>query len=274
MRRRQVGLGRRTLLLAYAVIVVVPLLVVLTATFKTDAELFSDPFGLPSGLDPANYRTIFGEQELGRYFLNSVIVTAVSVPATLLAGSLAAFATSRMRGRVGWAIYGFFALGMTVPAQVNMIPQYALFYDLGLTISRIGLMLVNVVVTLPIAVFILGGFMRTLPRELFEAAMVDGAGPWRTYRSIAMPLSLPSLSATAIFLFVIHWNDLLYPLLFISRDELKTLPLALLDFKGEFLTDYPLLFTGVVVASAPIVVAYVFLQRYFVAGITAGGVKG
>jgi raffinose/stachyose/melibiose transport system permease protein len=134
--------------------------------------------------------------------------------------------------------------------------------------------LINIVVTLPIAVFILTGFLKTIPGEIFEATSIDGSGPWRTYRSVILPLSAPSLAATAIFLFVIHWNDLLYPLLFIQEPGKRTLPVALLSFQGEFLTDYPLLFTGVVVASAPIVVTYVFLQRYFVAGITAGSVKG
>jgi raffinose/stachyose/melibiose transport system permease protein len=163
---------------------------------------------------------------------------------------------------------------MAVPAQANMIPQYVEFDRLGLTNSLVGLVLINVVVTLPIAVFILTGFMKTLPREIYEAAAIDGAGPWRTYRSIAIPLSRPSLAATDIFLFVIHWNELLYPLLFIQQPGKRTLPLALLNFQGEFQTNYPVLFTGVVVASAPLVITYLLLQRYFVAGMTAGSVKG
>ena len=145
---------------------------------------------------------------------------------------------------------------------------------MGLLDSQVGLILVDTVVTLPVAVFILGGFMRTLPAELYESADIDGSGPWRTYASIAIPLSAPSLAATATFLFVMHWNDLLYPLLFISSDEQLTLPLALLRFQGEYLTNYPLLFAGVVLCSIPVVVAYVFLQRYFVAGMTGGAVKG
>src|SRR5664280_999284 len=111
------------------------------------------------------------------------------------------------------------------------------------------------------------------PNELFEAAEIDGAGQWRTYRSIALPLAKPSFAAVAIFLFVMHWNDLLYPLLFITDPSKATLPKALLDFKGEYTTNYPVLFAGVLVASAPMVIAYVFLQRYFVAGITAGATK-
>jgi raffinose/stachyose/melibiose transport system permease protein len=179
-----------------------------------------------------------------------------------------------MDNRRGNIIFALIIIGMAVPAQVNMIPQYSLFRQLGLLNSLTGLVLINITVTLPVAVFIITGFMRALPRELLEAAEVDGASSWRTYRSVVMPLSLPSVSATMIFLLVMHWNDLLYPLLFIRSSSRATIPLALLNFKGEYLTNYPLLFTGVVIASLPIVLAYLFLQRYFVAGITAGSVKG
>lgn len=266
--------GRRAVLALYALLVVVPLVVVVLGSLKTMQELFASPFGLPADPQLGNYRTILVDAGLGRAFLNSTIVTLVSVPATLLVASMAAYATARIPGWPGWVLYGLFVLGMSVPAQTNMIPQYVLFQSLGLTNSLLGLILINITMTLPIAVFILGGFMRTLPRELYEATAIDGAGPWRTFWAIVMPLSVPSLAATSIFLFVIHWNDLLYPLLFVHQQDKKTLPVALLGFQGEFLTNYPLLFTGVVVASLPMVLAYVLLQRYFVAGITAGAVKG
>jgi len=267
-------LTRRALLFIYALVIAVPLVVVVFGTFKTTQELFDSPFGLPTSVSMANYHTVLTEQNLGRAFVNSTIVTAVSVPLTLFIASLAAYAVSRIPGWKGWAIFGFLVLGMAVPAQANMVPQYVLFQSLGLLNSLVGLALINVVVTLPVSVFILTGFMKTLPRELYEASSIDGAGPWRVYRSIVLPVSMPSVAATAIFLFVIHWNDLLYPLLFIQEPSKKTLPVALLDFTGEFLTNYPLLFTGVVVASVPIVLIYLFLQRWFVAGMTAGSVKG
>jgi len=267
-------LTRGVVLAVYAVLVVVPLTVVVLGTFKTTPELFDAPFGLPSSLSLRNYEVVLGEQNLDRAFLNSVLVTCTSVVLTLFVASLAAYGIARTPGWKGWLVFGFLVLGMSVPAQANMIPQYVLFDVLGLLDSRVGLVAINVVVGLPVAVFILGGFMKTLPREAYEASAVDGAGPWRTYRSVIMPMSLPSVAATAIFLFVIQWNDLLYPLLFIRSPELRTLPLALLAFQGEFLTDYPLLFTGVVIASLPVVLAYVLLQRWFVAGMTSGAVKG
>ncbi|MFD1718653.1 carbohydrate ABC transporter permease [Georgenia deserti] len=265
---------RGLVLAVYALLIVVPVIVVVMGSFKSTEELFASPFGLPESFSFANYGTVLGEQQLDQAFLNSVMVTLASVLLTLLLGSLAAYGTARIPGWKGWLIFGFLVLGMSVPAQANMIPQYVLFNQLGLLDSRIGLVLINVVVGLPVSVFILGGFMKTLPREAYEASSIDGAGPLRTYWSVVLPMSAPSIAATAIFLFVIQWNELLYPLLFISSDSKKTIPLALLDFQGEFLTDYPLLFTGVVIASVPMAVAYVLLQRYFVAGITAGAVKG
>lgn len=267
------ALGRRAVLAVYAVLIVVPLLVVLTGSLKTMDDLFDSPFGIPTNPVWDNYATVLRDQALGHAFVNSTIVTISSVVATVFLCSTAAYAIARIPGWRGHLVYGFIIVGMAVPVQANMIPQYVLFDQLKLLNSLLGLIIINVVATAPVAVFILTGFMKTLPRELFEAANIDGAGPWRTYRSIVVPLSTPSLAATAIFLTVMHWNELLYPLLFISDPAKRTLPLALLNFRGEFLTNYPLLFSGVVVASAPIVIAYVFLQRYFVSGLTAGSVK-
>lgn len=267
-------LGRRAALAVYGGLIVVPLVVVFAGSLKTTGELFAAPFAAPTSPKWENYSTVLSEQNLDRAFANSTIVTVSSVAISLFVSSLAAYAIARIPGWRGHVLFGFLVLGMAVPAQANMIPQYVLFERLGLLNSLIGLVLINIVITLPVAVFILTGFMKTLPRELYEASSIDGCGPWRTYRSIVIPLSLPSLAATAIFLFVIHWNDLLYPLLFIQEPSKRTLPLALLDFQGQFLTNYPLLFSGVVVASMPVVVAYVFLQRFFVAGLTAGSVKG
>ncbi|MEO7061538.1 MAG: carbohydrate ABC transporter permease [Lapillicoccus sp.] len=267
-------LSRRLVLGVYAVLVIVPIVVVVFGSLKTTQDLFASPFLPPTSWQGDNYTKVFGDSGLGIAFRNSVIVTGCSVPLTLFIASLASYGMARIPGWKSALLFGFIVFGMAVPAQANMIPQYVQFGAFGLTDSLFGLILINIVVTMPIAVFILTGFLKTLPKELFEATAVDGSGPWRTYRSIVVPVSVPSLAATAIFLFVIHWNDLLYPLLFIQDPNKRTIPVALLSFQGEFLTNFPLLFTGVVIASTPVVIAYVFLQRYFVAGITAGAVKG
>ena len=265
---------RRVALGVYALIIAVPLLVVVFGTVKTTQQLFAAPLGLPTSPTGANYATVVGNGEIVVALRNSVVVTVCVLLVTLALATTAAFAFARLRGVLAAAAYGFVVAGMAIPVQASMVPQFVLFDLLGLTDSLLGLVVVQSVMGLPIAVFILTGFMRTLPRELFEAADLDGASPWRTFRSIVLPLSTPSLAAAAIFLLVISWNDLLYPLLFITDPAKRTLPLTLLNFTGEYLTDYPLLFTGVVLASAPLALAYVFLQRWFVAGLTAGSVKG
>lgn len=271
---RLATVGRTAGLTAYALIILVPLTVVLFTTFKTSPQMYASPFGVPTSPTLGNFGELLSGGRLARNLLNSVIVTGFSVVLTLLAASAAAYAIARLVGWVGVVVFGLFAIGLAVPAQVAMIPQYVIIKQLGLTNSLTGLILINIAVTLPVAVFILTAFFKTLPSELYEAAEIDGAGHFRIYRSIALPLSAPSLAAVAIFLIVMHWNDLLYPLLFITDPAKATLPKALLDFKGEYTTNYPVLFAGVLVASAPMVIAYVFLQRYFVAGMTAGATKG
>jgi raffinose/stachyose/melibiose transport system permease protein len=272
--RERIGrFGSRTLLVIYALLIIVPIVVVVFGSFKNQSQIILNPLGPPSKGNLEGYRKVISEH-IFRALKNSLIVVGFSVSLTLLVASLTAFAVARLGGWRSNVLFGFFTLGMAVPAQVNGIQQYTMFKSVGLTNSLIGLVIVNMAVTLPVSVFILTGFMKTLPKELFEAGVVDGASQWRLYRSIAMPLSMPSVAAVAIFLFVAHWNDLYYPLLFITDESKWTLPRTLAQLRGEFLTDYPALFAGVVIASAPMVAAYVFLQRWFVAGLTSGAVKG
>lgn len=267
-------ISRGVVLFVYAALIAIPLFVVFSGSFKTTGEIFENSFSVPTSPRAENYGEVLTGGNLGTAFVNSAVITVCSVTLTLFIASLAAYGISRIPGWKGVLLLGFFVAGMSVPTQANMIPQFVQFGQLGLLDNQLGLILINIVSTMPVAVFILGGFMKTLPPGLYEAAEIDGSGPWRTYQSIAMPLSAPSLAATATFLFVMHWNELLYPLMFISSDDKATLPLALLRFQGEYLTNYPLLFAGVVLSSIPIVIAYVFLQRYFVAGMTSGAVKG
>ena len=268
------NLMKRTILLVYAAAIVLPLLIIVFASFKDTNELFKNPIGLPTSFSFNNYLNMIKEQSMGNYFLNSVIVTCSTIFLVLFFSSLLSYAMYRFTGWKGVLLYGLFAAGMMVPPQVNMIPIYTLVAKLGLTNSLVGLIAVSASVFMPVAVFILAGFMKSLPKEMIEAAAIDGANEWRVYCQVVLPITLPSLSASAIFLSVMVWNDLLYPLLFINSNSKKTLPLALLQFQGEYLTNYPMIFAGVIIASAPMVIAYVFLQRYFVAGVTAGSVKG
>lgn len=258
----------------FAFLIIVPVLMVFFGTFKTDLELMTKPLSLPEKWSLANYRTLLEGGQIATNFRNSVIVTLASVAVALFLASLASFGIARMFNVGAKFLFTLFALGLTIPAATSIIGIYQLFDSLGLRNSLIGLVIINVASTLPISIFILTAFFRQIPHELFESAGIDGAGPWRLYRSIALPLSRPSMGAVSIFLFVINWNDLLYPLLLITESDLKTLPLALLDFRGEYAINFSMIFTAVLVASLPMVIMYVSMQRTFVAGLTAGAVKG
>jgi raffinose/stachyose/melibiose transport system permease protein len=268
------GIVRKLVLSAFAVVILAPILLIVVTAFKESNEFYANPVGLPRNFTWINFRSMFRDQSMGLYFGNSVFVTLLTVFFILFFASMIAYANMRFGGRKGTLLYGLFSAGMMVPVQVNMIPLYSLVSKLKMTNSLTGLVVVSVSVYLPVAVFILSGFMKSLSKELFEAGSIDGAGEWRMYTRIALPTSMPSVAATAIFLFVMIWNDLLYPLLFITEKTKRTMPLALLQFQGEYVTNFPAIFAGVVIASAPMVLAYLLLQRYFVAGITAGSVKG
>jgi len=265
---------RTSLLTIYALIIIVPCMIVISGAFKTDFEIYKHPLSLPTSWNFNNFHKLFVEGNIATPFINSVIVSVFSVFFTLLFASLAAYSISRLINVTGKVLFLLFSLGLAIPGQVNIIPIYRLFVGLHLNNSLFGLILVNIALTLPISIFILTTFFKDLPKEMFECAGMDGAGQFRIYRSIALPLSRPALGATAIFLFVICWNDLLYPLMLITETAKKTLPLVLMDYKGEYFTSYSMQFCAILVASLPMIIMYLFMQRTFQAGLTAGAVKG
>jgi raffinose/stachyose/melibiose transport system permease protein len=258
----------------FAILIIVPSFIVTVGSFKTTSEVYTKPLSLPEKWTLDNYRYLFEVSNVGRPFVNSIVVTLSSVIITLTLASMCAYAISRMITVTGKILFILFTVGLAIPGQVNLVPIFILFNDFNLTNKLSGLVLINVVTTLPISIFILTAFFKQLPKEMFEVSQVDGTSPWRIYQSIALPLSRPALGATSIFLFVITWNELLFPLLLITDSEKRTLPLTLLSFRGEFFSNDSMIFTALMVASIPMVLMYLFMQKSFIAGLTAGAVKG
>ena len=266
--------GRAFGLTLFSVLILIPVLVVVFGSFKGDLELMTKPLALPERWSFDNYRTLLEGGQIANNFKNSTIVTLFSVLLTLFTSSLASFGIARIIHVSGKVLLLLFTMGLAIPAATSIIGIYQLFVSLNLTNTLHGLVIINVASTLPISIFILSAFFRQIPSEIYESAAMDGAKPFRLYRSVALPLSRPSMGAVAIFLFVITWNDLLYPLLLITRSDLKTLPLALIDYRGEYAINFSMIFTAVMVASIPMVVMYLAMQKTFVSGLTAGAVKG
>jgi raffinose/stachyose/melibiose transport system permease protein len=265
--------GIQILLLFNAFVMLYPLFVMVTSSFKTNVELFSSPFSLPRSFALTNIATVWTDTNFVRYLANSLSVTLASIVLILLFGTMAAYAIARYQFRASGLFLMFFISGMTVPLKLAIIPLFIELDRLHLVDNLAGLVLVYVAMGLPSAVFIMTGFLRSLPKELEEAARMDRASELRIMLSIMLPLARPAMVIVAIQNAVPIWNDFFFPLIFISSDNLKTLPQGLTVFMGEFVTNWGVLFTGLTLAALPITLLYVVLSKHFIAGITQGAAK-
>jgi raffinose/stachyose/melibiose transport system permease protein len=250
-----------------------PLVWMVLSSFKSNGAIFGSPFALPESIDFSKWVEAWEVGNLGKYALNSAIVTGTSVFLILLIASLAAFAFSRYRFRGRSLAMGIFALGLLLPLQSYFIAQSNLFTQLAITDTRWALIIPYTAMGLPLATFLLKVFMDGLPEELFDAARIDGANDLRTYRAVALPLLRPGLATVAIFSALASWNEFLLALLYIQDDDLKTIPTGLLAFSSRYTTDYSLLFSALALVTIPMVIIYIVFNRHIVDGITAGSVK-
>lgn len=263
----------QALLALNGLIMLYPLFVMVFSAFKTNAEIFSSPFALPHSFSLTNLQKVWEQTNFIRYMLNSFGVTAASIVLILVFGTMAAYAIARYEFKLGGAVLMFFISGMTVPLKLAIIPLFIQLDALHLIDTYVGLVLVYVAMGLPSAVFILTGFLRTLPRELEESARIDGASELLIMLRIMLPLARPAMVIVAIQNAVPIWNDFFFPLILITSDDLKTLPQGLTVFIGEFTTDWGVMFTGLTLAALPITLLYIILSKQFIAGITQGAVK-
>jgi ABC-type glycerol-3-phosphate transport system permease component len=270
-----------TALLGYSALLLLPMIWVGYSSLKGDDAIFRDAFALPSmgALRTDNYSNAWNEAHFGGYFLNSVVITATSVALIVALGSMAAYALARFTHPVGRIVFGLILAGLTLPAQLAIVPLFFELRALGLLNSRIGLILVYTANGLPFAVFILAGFFRSLPRSLYEAAVVDGCGEFSAFWKVLLPLARPGLVTVAIFQFIGVWKEYFYAFMLVSGDTAgtaRTLPLGLanLSIAAEYRTEYGMLFAGIVLVTLPILLVYALLQRQIVRGIAAGALKG
>ncbi len=264
----QAVLAMTTLLMLY------PVLVMVLSAFKPTAEIYASPFALPSAWNLANIETIWRETRFIAYLGNSVLVTVASIALMLASGTLAAYALARYAFRGNEAIYLFFLAGLMVPLKLAIIPLFIELKTLDLIDSRLGLILVYAAMGLPSTVFIMTGFLKTIPAELEEAARIDGASEALILGRIMIPLSRPALVIAGIHNAVPIWNDFFFPLVLIQSDHAKTLPQGLTVFMGEYSTDWGVLFAGLTLSALPLTLVYIALSRQFIAGLTSGAVKG
>jgi raffinose/stachyose/melibiose transport system permease protein len=243
-------------------------------SFKFKNDIYLDPFGLPKALNLLGYKTVFQNSPFPRYFLNSLEVTVFSLAIILLLGSLAAYGCVRWRSRYSRWIYLFFVAGLTVPIKIGSVNLLQIMIKLGLLDRTISVIPVYVAMGLPIAVFTLYEFIKGIPVELTEASLIDGAGPFRIYRSIIVPMVRPALATVAIFNLVPIWNDLWFPLIFIRNDSQRTLILGVTRLFGEYQTDWSKILAVLSLSCVPVIILYLTMAKQFISGLTAGAVKG
>ncbi len=264
----------QAVLLANAVLVLAPMVIMGLSAFKTTREIFQNPFGLPAVWRIENFQRVWVEAHFGRYFQNSVFVTAVAVGILVVLGAMAGYALGRFQFRGNDLLYLYFLSGLMLPVRLGIIPLFILMRDLRLLDSLWSLIFIYAASGLPSAIFILTGFFRTLPADLDSAARIDGAGEWSIFTRIMLPLVRPALVIVTVYNAIPIWNDFFFPLVFIQSDARKTLPQGMTAFFGQYYTDYAVLFAGLTLAAIPVVVLYVLLSQHFIRGLTAGAVKG
>lgn len=268
------ALAVQALLIANSLLVLLPMFFMVLSSFKTTREIFQRPFGFPGRWTWQNYAGVWEAAHFEIYFRNSLVVTIASMLVLLVTGTLAAYALARYPFRGNDVLYLYFLTGIMVPIRLAIIPLFILMRDLRALDTHWSLILVYAASGLPSAIFILAGFFRAVPRELDNAARIDGAGELGILVRVMLPLVRPALAIVTVYNIIPIWNDFFFPLVFIHQDRLKTLPLGLTVFFGEFATNWALLFAGLTLAAAPVVGLYVVMSHQFIKGLTAGAVKG
>jgi N-acetylglucosamine transport system permease protein len=296
------------LLLVWLLAVTFPLVWVGVNSLRSTQEIVENPFGVPwlvagsphgdvegqptpQESAQRNFEKAWVESEFSRYFLNSLIVTSISLVLILMFGAMAAYALAKIPGLGNRMIYLYFISGMMIPAQLTLVPlffQYSaisetlsgwlapLGYEVQLHNSHAGLILIYIAFSLPFTILILTGFFKSLPNALRESAIMDGASEFTVFWRIMLPLARPGLITAAIFNFLGLWNEYLFALIFVNTPEKKTLPLGLsnVSLQAQYSTDYGLMFAGLVIVIVPTLLCYLVLQSQLTKGITAGALKG
>ncbi|RFA26574.1 thiamine ABC transporter ATP-binding protein [Alkalilimnicola ehrlichii] len=265
---------RVIVLILVASLVVGPLLAAFFGGFKTNAELRTNPLWLPASWAPDNYLSIVFDSSFWRYLGNSFFIASMTVFLTLVVGAAAAYVFSHVRFFGSKMILSYLLLGLMFPFAAAILPLFIKVRDLGLLDTYWAVILPQTAFGLSLAVLLFKAFFDRLPKELFEAARIEGCSYVRFFWSFTLPLSTPILATVGVFVFVQSWNNFLLPLVVLNDRALYTWPLGMMQFQGEYLTEWNMILAFVTLTIAPAVIFFLAAQKYIVAGLTGGSVKG
>jgi len=254
---------------------ILPLIWLLLFSLKNNQEVFDmAPFALPATPRWENYVKVWTEGNISLYFFNSVWITVVSVVFTVLFASLVTFAITRMRWKGRSLVLGLFMVGLMIPVHSTLIPLFSLFLKLNLTDHPLSVILSYIAFNMPITIMILLGFYYALPREVEEAAVMDGCSVNRIFFRIVLPMTASVIATTAIINMIYDWNEFIFVNTFISSDAYKTLTVGVQNFIGQYTTDWGAIGATLMISILPILIAFLVLSERIVEGIAAGSVKG
>ncbi|MDR2394863.1 MAG: carbohydrate ABC transporter permease [Treponema sp.] len=258
----------------WSLIVIFPLWVMVINSFKDRLSIYQNPFGLPKKWNIANYGMVLLDGDFLGYFKNSLIAVLLSLMILLLTGALASYALANWRGTISRGLYFFCIAGMMLPIKIASIRLLELVKTLGLLNTIWALIPIYVAMGIPVAIFVLTEFIHAVPYELTEAAIIDGAGRFGIFLRIIAPLLRPAIATVAIYNLVPFWNDLWFPLIFISDDRAKTVLLGVTRLFGQYQTDWSKVLAVLTLSAIPVIALYLVASKQFIKGLTAGAVKG
>ncbi|WP_083180543.1 carbohydrate ABC transporter permease [Paenibacillus yonginensis] len=261
-------------MLGYALVTLYPLYWLFISAFKTNQEFYEHPFALPQAWAFSNFKRAWELSDMGRAMVNSSIVTFTAIILTLFLGALTAYVLSRFSFRLRGPLTGLFVVGMLIPIHSTLVPLFIMMKNVGILNTYWALILPYACFELPVAIFVIAAYMSTIPKEIEEAAIVDGVGYWGIFLRMMLPLTLPALSTVAILGFLRYWNDFAFALVFINKQSLKTIPLSLSIFSDGFGTDYALTMSAMAMSVLPTIIVFLIFQEQIMKGMVAGAVKG
>jgi ABC-type glycerol-3-phosphate transport system permease component len=275
--KKRVALGNGLvylILLAMTVAVLIPVLWMLSTSLKNDTELFTiPPRWIPEDITFASYQRIWEDYPFLNYFMNSIMVVSLSTLIALVFSCLAGYGVSRFRFRGKGMFLTFLLVTQMFPSIMLLIPFYKIIQVMGLTNTHLALILTYISFTIPLCSWMMLGYFQGIPKELDEAAAIDGCGRLRTFIQIVFPLSLPGVSATAIYSFITGWNEYMYALVLTQSEKMKTVPVGIGQLIGQYKIMWNDMMAASLVATIPLSILFVFFQKYLISGLTAGAVK-
>jgi multiple sugar transport system permease protein len=261
------------LLIVTAALSLLPMLWMIAASFMSAGEANTfPPKLLPSDPTLEHYRTMFTRLNLGRYLFNSTLIAVTVTVVSLIINSMAGYAFAKLRFHGRDKLFRYLTLGLVIPVQVSMLPLFLLLREMGLINTYWGVIIPGLASIF--GIFLIRQYAISIPDDLIDAARIDGAGEFRIYWSVVLPVIRPILATLAIWTFLSTWNDFMWPLIVLNDDSMFTLPVALANLSGERVQDTELMMAGSVLTVLPVLLVFLFLQRYYVEGITQGSVKG